>query len=64
MKWFKWLRNLRLTASGEIYVIEANPNPGLAASDEFAKAAGRAEIGYDALIARILSFAERTNGRS
>ena len=50
--------DLRLTAAGEIYVIEANPNPGLASSDEFAKAAARADIGYDSLVSRILQFAE------
>jgi D-alanine-D-alanine ligase len=49
----------RVTDAGEVYVIEANPNPGLAQSDEFAKAAARADIGYDALIGRIVQFAER-----
>jgi len=49
--------DVRLTAAGEIYVIEVNPNPGLAAGDEFAMAAKRAEIDYDSLISRILGFA-------
>ena len=51
--------DLRVTPAGEIYVIEVNPNPGLAQSDEFAKAAARAEIPYDSLIARIVQLAER-----
>ncbi|HVO30553.1 MAG TPA: ATP-grasp domain-containing protein, partial [bacterium] len=51
--------DLRLTPAGEIYVIEVNPNPGLAQSDEFAKAAARADIPYDSLIARIVQLAER-----
>jgi D-alanine-D-alanine ligase len=49
--------DVRLTAEGEIYVIEANPNPSLAAGDEFATAAKRADIEYDVLISRILGFA-------
>jgi D-alanine-D-alanine ligase len=49
--------DLRLTAQGDIYVIEANPNPGLAASDELAMAAKRADIDYDTLIGRIVGFA-------
>jgi D-alanine-D-alanine ligase len=48
--------DLRLTAEGEIYVIEANPNPGLAASDELAMAAARANIDYDALVSRIIAL--------
>ena len=51
--------DMRLTPAGEIYVIEVNPNPALAHDDEFAKAAARADIAYDQLIGRILSFAER-----
>jgi D-alanine-D-alanine ligase len=49
--------DLRLTPAGDIYVIEVNPNPGLAASDEFAKAAARGDLPYDVLIARILQLA-------
>jgi len=50
--------DLRLTASGEVYVIEANPNPSLAASDELAMAAKLAGIDFDALISRIVQCAE------
>lgn len=45
--------DVRVTPKGEIYVIEVNPNPGLAASDEFAKAAARADITYDVLVERV-----------
>jgi D-alanine-D-alanine ligase len=53
--------DLRLTSGGDIYVIEVNPNPGLAKSDEFAQAAARADLGYDALVARIVQLAERSS---
>lgn len=49
--------DLRVTPQGDVYVIEANPNPSLAASDEFAMAAKLAGIDYDSLISRIVQFA-------
>jgi D-alanine-D-alanine ligase len=49
--------DLRLTAQNDVYVIEANPNPSLAASDELAMAAKLAGIDYDTLIARIVQYA-------
>lgn len=48
--------DVRVKADGEIWVIEVNPNPGLAQSDEFAKAAARADIGYESLIERIVQL--------
>jgi D-alanine-D-alanine ligase len=48
--------DLRLTAAGQIYVMEANPNPQLARDEDYARSAARAGIGYKALIARILSL--------
>jgi len=50
--------DVRVTAAGEIVVIEANPNPSLAEEDDFAKAAGAAGIAYDALIQKILDMAK------
>jgi D-alanine-D-alanine ligase len=47
----------RLTAGGEVVVIEANPNPSLAKDDDFAQAALQVGIGYEALIQRILENA-------
>jgi D-alanine-D-alanine ligase len=48
--------DLRLTEAGELYVIEVNPNPGLARLDEFAQAAALAGIDYEALIERIVKL--------
>jgi len=49
--------DVRVMPSGEIWVIEVNPNPGLASSDEFAKAAARADLPYETLIDRIVQLA-------
>jgi|CZKU01.1.fsa_nt_gi D-alanine-D-alanine ligase len=47
----------RLTAAGDIVVIEANPNPSLAKEDDFAQAAMQVGIGYEALIQKVLENA-------
>ena len=49
--------DLRVTASGEIFVIEVNPNCYLERESEFARAAAADGLSYDALIARILELA-------
>jgi len=49
--------DLRLTPSGELVFIEANPNPSLEAEDDFAQSAAAAGITYPALIQRILDSA-------
>jgi D-alanine-D-alanine ligase len=46
--------DLRLTAANEIYFIEANPNPILAADEDFAQAANKAGLTYPQLIDRII----------
>jgi D-alanine-D-alanine ligase len=51
--------DVRLTATGEVFVIEANPNPSLAQDEDFARAAGEAGMGYDVLIQQILDAASR-----
>lgn len=51
--------DVRITASGEVFVIEANPNPSLAHDEDFAQAADAAGTGYDALIQQILDEASR-----
>jgi len=51
--------DVRITASGEVYVIEANPNPSLAHDEDFAQAADASGVGYDALIQQILDEASR-----
>ena len=47
----------RLTAAGELYLLEANPNPEIAEKEEFASAAAAAGLRYRALLARLLSLA-------
>jgi D-alanine-D-alanine ligase len=49
--------DVRLTPSGEIVTIEANPNPSLAREDDFAQSAATAGMDYDALIQKILDSA-------
>lgn len=49
--------DLRLTPFGEIVFLEANPNPSLAVSDDFAQAALKAGNSYEKLISRILKNA-------
>lgn len=67
--------DLRLTATGDIYVIEVNASCYLEKSSEFALAAQAAGIDYPTLIDKIVQFArerwpdkpassERTNGKS
>jgi len=49
--------DLRVTSDGDIYVIEVNPNCYLEKNAEFARAAERDGLSYDALIARIIELA-------
>jgi D-alanine-D-alanine ligase len=53
----------RLTAKGELYLLEANPNPEIAEKEEFASAAAAAGLKYRRLIARILSLGLHRRGR-
>jgi D-alanine-D-alanine ligase len=46
--------DLRLNAANEVYFIEANPNPILAADEDFAQSANKAGFTYPALIQQIL----------
>jgi D-alanine-D-alanine ligase len=48
--------DLRITGANEIYVIEVNPNPALAADDEIAQAAAKAGVTYPQLIQQIVNF--------
>ncbi len=52
--------DLRLTAANEIYFIEANPNPILAADEDFALSAGKAGLTYPHLIDRIIRQGMKT----
>lgn len=51
--------DLRLTADGRLYVIEANPNAAISTEDDVAFSAERAGIMYDQLIQRILNLGLR-----
>jgi D-alanine-D-alanine ligase len=53
--------DMRLTSEGEVYVIEANPNPWLSSRHEFAMAAKKSGRSYTQLIGEIVDMAlERT----
>ncbi|HTJ87832.1 MAG TPA: ATP-grasp domain-containing protein [Terriglobales bacterium] len=49
--------DMRLTPDGEVYVIEANPNPWLSSKHEFAMAAKKSGRSYTQLIEDILELA-------
>ena len=46
----------RLTEDGNIYLLEANPNPNIADGDDFAESAAHLGTTYDALLQKILSL--------
>jgi D-alanine-D-alanine ligase len=48
--------DLRLTPDGEVYLIEANPNPQIAADEDFADSARAAGLTYELLIQRLLKL--------
>ena len=52
--------DLRLTADNEVYFIEANPNPILAADEDFAQSAVKAGLPYPQLIDRIIRHGMKT----
>jgi D-alanine-D-alanine ligase len=55
--------DLRVTDAGDVSVIEVNPNCYLERESEFARAAERAGLTYDALIARIVDLASARYAR-
>jgi D-alanine-D-alanine ligase len=46
----------RMNAEGQIYVIEANPNPNLAADEDFAQSALAAGVSYPELLEKLLTL--------
>lgn len=61
---YTWLRirgfgriDIRLSPRNEMFVIEANPNPSIAAEDDFAQSANAEGMSYDAMIQEILNAA-------
>jgi D-alanine-D-alanine ligase len=53
--------DLRLTDSGKIYVLEANPNAAIAKDDDFACAADKAGIPYTKLIQKLINMGLHSN---
>ncbi len=53
----------RLSTEGKLYFLEANPNPDIAKSEEFASAAEEAGVAYPQLIQRILELGLKRAGR-
>jgi D-alanine-D-alanine ligase len=51
--------DMRLDAAGNLYVLEANPNPQIAEREDFADAAEQAGVDYPSLLQRILSIGQR-----
>jgi D-alanine-D-alanine ligase len=51
--------DVRLTEDGHVVVIEVNPNPSLARTDDFAMSAAAGGLAYEALIQRMLENALR-----
>ena len=47
--------DLRLSPAGEVYVLEANPNPQIARTEDFAASAAKAGMDYPMLMQRILT---------
>src|SRR5690348_10429346 len=48
--------DFRVTADGQVYVLEANANPNLEAEEDFAESARAAGIAYDDLLGRLMTL--------
>ncbi|MCP3916338.1 MAG: ATP-grasp domain-containing protein [bacterium] len=48
--------DMRMNAEGEVYVLEANPNPDLCFGEDFAESAERSGFGYLELLQRIVNL--------
>ena len=55
--------DFRLTADQKLYFLEANPNPDIAADDDFALSAEGAGVDYQTLIQKILNLGLRSGMR-
>jgi D-alanine-D-alanine ligase len=53
--------DLRLHPDGSVYVLEANANPNLAQTEDFATSALSAGVGYDLVLQRIMQCGENYN---
>ena len=54
--------DMRLSSKGEVYVIEANPNPWLSSGQEFAMAARKSGLSYTQMIGEIVDLAMARQG--
>ena len=54
--------DMRISSKGEVYVIEANPNPWLSSSQEFAMAAKKSGLSYTQMIGEIVDLAMARHG--
>ena len=50
---------MRLTDQGQVYVLEANPNPNLAYGEDFAESAEKMGLSYEALLDRLIALGLR-----
>jgi D-alanine-D-alanine ligase len=55
--------DMRLSSQGELYVLEANPNPQLAYGEDFAESAEASGLDYADLLQRILNLGLRRGAR-
>jgi D-alanine-D-alanine ligase len=51
--------DLRLEESGEVWILEANPNPQIAKGEDFAASAAKIGLSYESLLQRILNLGLR-----
>jgi D-alanine-D-alanine ligase len=54
--------DMRLSSKGDVYVIEANPNPWLSSGQEFAMAAKKSGLSYTQMIGEIVELAMTRQG--
>ena len=48
--------DLRVNEKGEVFVLEANPNPNLAFGEDFAESAEKVGVSYEQLLQKIISL--------
>jgi D-alanine-D-alanine ligase len=51
--------DMRLDDKGNVWILEANPNPQIAKGEDFAASAEKIGVGYDSLLQRILNLGLR-----
>ncbi|MDH5625708.1 MAG: D-alanine--D-alanine ligase, partial [Nitrospira sp.] len=51
--------DMRMNAEGQLYVLEANPNPQIAQDEDFADSAEKADYHYQELLQDILNVGLR-----